>query len=99
MLTRNPCSRVLAVEGVQGFQMLENNTTHFGAGERRRRCGIAKVSVDGAEYPWCTLGRAADHYSVCAREIKYLARFLRAADIAVCEYRNAHPGFDLANGV
>src|ERR1700683_1109706 len=99
MFTRDPRSRVFTIEGVQGLQMLENNTTHFGARERRRRRGAGKIGIDCAEYPWRALGRAPDHYSVCAREIKYLARFVRAADVAVCEYRQRHLRFDLANRV
>src|ERR1700685_3066233 len=43
--------------------------------------------------------RAADHYSVGAGEIKYLARFLHAVDVAVGKNRNCHARLDLANRV
>jgi hypothetical protein len=33
------------------------------------------VEVDSAKNPWRIMARAPDHYSLCAGEIKYLARF------------------------
>src|SRR5438552_6698915 len=39
--------------------------------------------------------RAAQHYSVGAREIKHLACLLRCFDITIREDRNAHGGFDV----
>src|SRR3954468_7238167 len=39
--------------------------------------------------------RAAQHYSVGAREIKHLASLLRCFDITIREDRNAHGAFDV----
>src|SRR5262249_56228035 len=58
-----------------------------------------QMGVDTAEDPWRPMARAADHYSVGAGEIKYLARFLRRIDVAIGEHRDANTRFDVAYGV
>ena len=70
--------------------MRQNDITQVGAQQWRRRNSVFQVHVDSAEDPWGTMTGAPDHYSVCAREIKYLARFLRRSDVAVREHRNPH---------
>ena len=69
----DPDSRVLAVEGVHGFKVRENSITQLTAREWRRRFLRAQKRVDIAKDPWRTMRRAAEHYSVRAREIKYRA--------------------------
>ncbi len=41
--------------------------------------------------------RAAEHYSVCSREIKHLARLLRRGDISVGKHWNPDSGSDIAD--
>src|SRR5215469_18864086 len=67
---------------------------------RRRNSAVelaAQLAVDSAENPWRAVARAADHYSVRAGEIKYLARFFSVGDVAVGEHRNANLHLDVAN--
>jgi ribonuclease HI len=51
-----------------------------------RRKIAAQLPVDGSEYPWRTVARAAEHYSVCAGEIKNLELVKRLYALA-----RAHP--------
>src|SRR6202045_4040727 len=87
MFARDPDSTLLAVKEVQGVEMRQNDITQVGAQQWRRRNSLLQMDVDSAEDPWRTMTRAPDHYSVRAREIKYLARFFRRSDIAVREHR------------
>src|ERR1700722_8683405 len=84
--------------------MREDNITHLHAREcglyiSLIRIGAAQKRVDSAEDPWRTVARAADHYSVGTREIKYLTRLLRRVDISVREDWNFDGGFDSTNGL
>src|SRR2546423_2114485 len=88
VFARDPDSTLLAVKEVQGVEMRQDDITQLGAQQRRRRDSVFQVDVDSAEDPGRTMTRAPDHYSVCAREIKYLARFFRRSDVAVHEHRN-----------
>src|SRR6266480_896122 len=90
VFARDPDSTLLAVKEVQGVEMRQNDITQLGARQWRRRDSVFQVQVDSAEDPGRAMTRAPDHYSVCAREIKYLARFFRRSDVAVHEHRNAH---------
>src|SRR3981189_922250 len=72
MFARDPDSTLLAVKKVQGVEMRQNDITQVGAQQRRRRNSLFELDVDSAEDPWRTMTRAPDHYSVRAREIKYL---------------------------
>src|SRR6202035_5602565 len=99
MFARDPDSTLLAVKEVQGVEMRENDITQVGAQQWRRRNSFFQMQVDSAEDPWRTMTRAPDHYSVRAREIKYLARFFRRSDVAVHEHRNPDTRFDSADRV
>src|SRR5256885_1803012 len=88
MFARDPDSTLLAVKEVQGVEMRQNDITQVGARQWRRRNSVFQVHVDSAEDPGRAMTRAPDHYSVCAREIKYLARFFRRSDVAVHEHRD-----------
>src|SRR5256885_3568930 len=99
MFTRDPDSALLAVKEVQGVEMRQDDITQLGAQQRWRCNSVFQVDVDSAEDPWGAMTGAPDHYSVCAGEIKYLARFLRRSDVAVREHRNAHARLDGANRV
>src|SRR3984893_19328877 len=99
MFARDPDSTLLAVKEVQGVEMRQNDITQVGAQQWRRRNSVFQMDVDSAEDPWRTMTRAPNHYSVRAREIKYLARFFRRSDIAVHEYRNLDARFDSTDGV
>src|SRR5579863_7700382 len=80
VLSRHPNPGVLAVELVQGFEVLKNDLCLARAQEWR--CDLlAKERIDITEDPWCALRRAPDHYSFCASEIKYRARFLWRIDV------------------
>src|SRR5947208_14840110 len=81
MFARDPHSTLLAVKGVQGVKMRQDDITQVGALKWRRRISLIQMGVDSAEDPWRTMTRAADHYSVGTREIKHLARFLRRGDV------------------
>ena len=77
MFACDPDSRRLAVELVQGSQMLKNNITQL---PRRQCIGkflAGKQGVDIAKNPRSTMARATDHYSVCAGMRKYCVRLLR----------------------
>src|SRR3977135_219239 len=99
MLARDPDATLLAVKEIQGVEMRENDITQVGARQWRRRHSLFQMQGDSAEDPWRTMTRAPDHYSVCAREIKYLARFFRRSDVAVREYRDPDARFDSADRV
>src|SRR3979409_886392 len=99
MFARDPDSTLLAVKKVQGVEMRQNDITQVGARQWRRHNSVFQMQVDSAEDPWRTMTRAPDHYSVRAREIKYLARFIRRSDVAVREYRNPDARFDGADRV
>src|SRR5207237_8979490 len=94
---------MLAVRGMEGVRMREDDITQVGALKWRRRISLiqmgVQMAVDSAENPWRTMTRAADHYSVGTREIKHLARFLRRGDVAVREHRNAQLRLDGADRV
>ena len=91
MFARDPDSGLLAVEDVQGVEMREDDITHLARAEvPASQFSRVRLGVDSTEDPWRAMARAADHYSVGAGEIKYLARFLRRIDVAVGEDRNAH---------
>src|SRR5947199_313537 len=101
MFARDPHPTLLAVKGVQGVKMRQDDITQLGALKWRRRISLiqmgVQMGVDSAEDPWRTMTRAADHYSVGTREIKHLARFLRRGDVAVREHRNAQLRLDGAD--
>src|SRR5690606_11744724 len=97
MFASDPHPGVLAVEGVEGFEMREDDTTHFSAGERCARLLYGQPGIDIAKNPWRTARCAAEHYSVSTSEIKYVARLLRRVDITVCKNGNLHHGLDRAD--
>src|SRR5437879_5212870 len=103
MFARDPHPTLLAVKGVQGLKMRQDDITQVGALKWRRRISLiqmgVQMGVDSSEDPWRTMTRAADHYSVGTREIKHLARFLRRGDVAVREHRNAQLRLDGADRV
>src|SRR6516165_12372879 len=99
MFARYPDTALLAVERVEGIEMSEDDITQLDALKCRRRNSVVQVGVDSAKDPWRAVARAADHYSVGAGEIKYLARFLRRIDVAIGENRDANARSDVANGV
>ena len=74
--------------------MSKDDITQLGALKCRRLNSLVQMSVDSAKDPWRPVARAADHYSVGAGEIKYLARFLRRIDVAIGEHRDAHVRLD-----
>ena len=66
-----PDSRCLAVELVQGIQMLKNNITQL---VRRQWIGLLLTGEEGVDItknPRCTMACATDHYSVSAGVRKY----------------------------
>src|SRR5437764_6120958 len=93
MFARDPHPTLLAVKGVQGVKMRQDDITQLDALKWRRRISLiqmgVEVGVDSAEDPWRTMTRAADHYSVGTREIKHLARFLRRGRVGLREPRHA----------
>src|SRR5213082_1665092 len=103
MFARDPHSTLLAVKGVQGVKMGQDDITQVGALKWRRRISLIHVGVqmgvDNAEDPWRTMTRAADHYSVGTREIKHLARFLRRGDVAAPQKAREVLDFTGADGV
>src|SRR5579863_7786808 len=98
MLTRHSNPGVLAVELVQGFEVLKNDLS-FQRAQERRCALIAQARIDIAKDPWCAMRRAPEHYSFCAGEIKYRSRFLRRIDIAVGDQRNVERRARAADGV
>lgn len=66
VFARDPNSRCLAVELVQGSQMLENNITQLLRRQCIGRLLAGEQGVDIAKNPRCAVARAADHYSVSA---------------------------------
>src|SRR5690606_34749834 len=92
MFACDPHPGVLSVECVEGFEMRENDSTHFGAREHAFRllCGHSgfQKRIDSAKNPRRAVRRAAEHYSVRSSEIKYVARLLRRVDISVGEHWN-----------
>src|SRR5262249_25642343 len=87
MLSRHSNPGVLAVKLVQRFEVLKNDLSLERAQERRCEL-ITQVRIDITEDPWCALRYAAEHYSFCAGEIKYCARFLWRIDVAIRKQRN-----------
>src|SRR5215469_17658829 len=94
MFARYPDAALLAVERVQGVEMAEDDITQLGALKCRRLNSVMQMGVDSAKDPWRSVARASDHYSVGAREIKYLARFLRRIDVAIGEHWDTSARFD-----
>src|SRR5215813_4368221 len=99
MFARYPDTALLTVERVEGVEMVKDDITQLGALKCGHLNSVVQMGVDTAEDPWRPMARAADHYSVGAGEIKYLARFLRRIDVAIGEHRDANPRFDVAYGV
>src|SRR6516164_9650642 len=99
MFARYPDATLLAIERVEGVEMLKNDITQLVALKCRRLNSFVQPGVDSAKDPWRSVACAADHYSVGAGEIKYLARFLRRVDVAIGEHRDANERFDVAYGV
>ena len=73
----DPDSRCLAVELVQGNQMLKNNITQLLGRQCIGRLLASKQGVDITKNPRGAVACAANHYSVCARMRKYRLRLLR----------------------
>src|SRR5215472_9930139 len=101
MFARDPDSGLLAVEAVHRVEMREDDITQVAALKCLRRKSAVQfameLAVDSAKNPWRPVARAADHYSVCTGEIKYLAGFFSVADVAVGKHRNANVPLDVAN--
>jgi hypothetical protein len=71
MFARDPDSRCLTIELVQGIQMLKNNITQLVRRQCIGRLLTGEQGVDITKNPRCTMACAADHYSVSAGVRKY----------------------------
>ena len=97
MFACDPHPDVFTVESVQIVEVSEDDSTHLFAGECGSRLLCGQMRIDSAKNPWRAMRAAADHYSVGASEIKYVARFSRLIDITIRKNRNGHGRFDRAN--
>src|SRR3954469_2005817 len=55
---------VFAVEGVQAFEVRQDNTTHLRTREGSNRLLRGQPGIDSAKNPWRSMRGAAEHYSV-----------------------------------
>src|ERR1044071_10063968 len=61
---------VFAVEGVQAFEVRQDNTTHLRTREVCDRLLSGQPRIDRAKNPWRSMRGAAEHYSAGASDIK-----------------------------
>src|SRR5665213_1294316 len=90
---------VLAVERVQGFEMLKNDLCLECAQERRGQTAFDKERIDITKNPWCALRRATDHYSLRTGKIKHRTCTCGGVDIAVGDERQCKCRTRLLNRV
>src|SRR5579871_4406949 len=98
MLPCHPNTRVLAIEGVQLFEVGEHDITDLIECWRRKRLAVRQKMLQLAKDPRPPLCGAADHQAIGTRLFEYRARFGAGADVAVRKNRNADRALDVADG-
>src|SRR5688572_9341037 len=78
-------SSLFTVKRVEGFEMREDGSTHFGEWKCRRNFSARQKIIDITENPRRAMCAATEHYSCRAGQIKHRARFLRRINVTVCE--------------
>src|SRR6266403_615722 len=98
MLTRHTNTRLIAVKGIQVFEVGAHNITYFFQRQRRARFARREKKIDFVEDPWPALRRPADHDAVASGGFENSLGVLRRIDVAVCKHGNLDRRFNGGHG-
>ncbi|MNZ14672.1 hypothetical protein D3C78_316010 [compost metagenome] len=99
MLAGDANAHLVAIEGVQCGQVLQQYPFHLDQARRRQQFSGRQVMRDLAKDPGSPLGRSTDQQGIDAGGIEDLSGFLWRIDIAIGEDRNGHRLLDRRDGV
>src|ERR1700677_4196888 len=88
VLTCHSNACLIAVKGIQVFEVGAHNITDFFQRQSRARFALGEEKIDFVEDPWPALRCSADHDAVAAGCLENLPSALRRIDIPVRKHRD-----------